>query len=196
MRLLVCKYYPLKTIIFASLMHIYVYEQHKNSLLLYMDKVAQHLVEARFYNSCYKHEKAETLFCINCLSHPFCENCVADSKHWDHHHLQVRVIYIYIFFVLFELINGFVFFSRKVFKASRKEVVRVKDVENLLNISNIQPFIINNRRVIYIKARETKGDPSCNICGGRKLEDKHEFCSIECQASVFDASLIHIYIYI
>ncbi|KAJ7539933.1 hypothetical protein O6H91_11G115500 [Diphasiastrum complanatum] len=110
----------------------------------------------------------EVYFCISCGKGPFCLHTVLydhrSSSTTNHTCIRVR-------------------------KASRKDAVRVRDVQTLLDISGIQVYSFNGSDHLFLQSRPpskintTKRSdvPSCGICGRRIIDHLHRFCSISCK---------------
>ena len=78
-------------------------------------------------------------------------------------------------------------------RSSYHDVVRVSEIEDILDISDVQTYIINSARVVFLNERPqqrncgvTKTTSSsthnCEICG-RALLDAFRFCSLGCNVS-------------
>ncbi|CAN0921262.1 Protein RGF1 INDUCIBLE TRANSCRIPTION FACTOR 1 [Linum grandiflorum] len=60
-------------------------------------------------------------------------------------------------------------------------------MENLLELSDIQPYVINNAKVVFLNERPTKNGGKaihhvCEVCG-RSLMDDCRFCSLGCKVT-------------
>ncbi|KAG8045113.1 hypothetical protein GUJ93_ZPchr0008g11684 [Zizania palustris] len=132
------------------------------------------LLSAQFFDGCSSHLLSPrnecNLFCIDC--HPpqpqaaFCYYCRS------HHHSSHRVIQIR--------------------RSSYHNVVRVSELEDILDISGIQTYVINSARVVFLNERpqprgcgvsaiKSSSSPShsCETCN-RVLLDAFRFCSLGC----------------
>ncbi|XP_010051844.2 uncharacterized protein LOC104440620 [Eucalyptus grandis] len=119
------------------------------------------LMGERFFGSCAVHQdrrKSEkNVFCLLCCF-SLCTHCL--PSHPSHPLLQVRR-YVY------------------------HDVVRLDDLEKLIDCSHIQPYTINGGKVIFLnqrpQSRNYKG-PS-NICFhcDRTLQEPFHFCSLQCK---------------
>ncbi|KAK6931905.1 PLATZ transcription factor [Dillenia turbinata] len=114
-----------------------------------------------FFAGCGTHESRKknekNIFCLHCCL-SICPHCL--SSHSSHPLLQVRR-YVY------------------------HDVVRLEDLEKLINCAYIQPYTINSAKVIFLnqraQSRPCKG--SANICltCDRILQDPFHFCSLSCK---------------
>ncbi|KAG6513256.1 protein RGF1 INDUCIBLE TRANSCRIPTION FACTOR 1-like [Zingiber officinale] len=123
------------------------------------------LVEESFFVGCPAHESRKknekNIFCLGCCT-SICPHCAPD--HRSHPLLQVRR-YVY------------------------NDVVRLDDLEKLIDCSYVQPYTINSAKVIFLKprpqSRPSKG--SANICltCDRILQEPFHFCSLSCKVDHF-----------
>ncbi|KAF8408596.1 hypothetical protein HHK36_004660 [Tetracentron sinense] len=119
------------------------------------------LMAETFFVGCGVHEtrrkNEKNIFCLECCR-SICPHCV--SSHRSHPLLQVRR-YVY------------------------HDVVRLDDLEKLIDCSYIQPYTINSAKVIFLnqrpQSRPCKG--SANICFtcDRILQEPFHFCSLSCK---------------
>ncbi|KAJ7969440.1 PLATZ transcription factor family protein [Quillaja saponaria] len=119
------------------------------------------LMAETFFAGCGVHENRrkneKNVFCLHCCL-SICPHCL--SSHSSHPLLQVRR-YVY------------------------HDVVRLGDLEKLIDCSYIQPYTINGAKVIFLnqrpQARACKG--SANICWtcDRILQEPFHFCSLSCK---------------
>ncbi|KAJ4975481.1 hypothetical protein NE237_000587 [Protea cynaroides] len=119
------------------------------------------LIAETFFAACGAHESRRknemNIFCLECCR-SICPHCV--SSHQSHPLLQVRR-YVY------------------------HDVVRLDDLEKLIDCSYIQPYTINSAKVIFLnqrpQSRPCKG--SANICltCDRILQEPFHFCSLSCK---------------
>ncbi|KAJ4748078.1 PLATZ transcription factor [Rhynchospora pubera] len=115
----------------------------------------------KFFIPCPYHENSrkneKNICCIDCCT-SICPHCV--SLHRTHRLLQVRR-YVY------------------------HDVVRLEDLEKLINCSNVQSYTINSSKVVFLKKRpqnrQFKG--SGNICTScdRCLQEPYIHCSLGCK---------------
>ncbi|CAN0908097.1 Protein RGF1 INDUCIBLE TRANSCRIPTION FACTOR 1 [Linum grandiflorum] len=101
------------------------------------------------------------MFCLDCCdaAGAFCPYC-RSASHEDHTVVQIR-------------------------KSSYHNVVRVAAMENLLELRDVQPYVINSAHVAFLNERPTKNGSSssshlCEVCG-RSLWDDCRFCSLGCK---------------
>ncbi|KAG1354486.1 hypothetical protein COCNU_07G005980 [Cocos nucifera] len=122
------------------------------------------LLGERFFNPCTIHETAKknekNIFCLDCCS-SFCPQCL--PLHRPHRLLQIRR-YVY------------------------HDVVRVDDLEKLIDCSFVQSYTTNSAKVVFLNER-TQSRPfrgSCNACRScdRPLQDPYLFCSISCKVKL------------
>ncbi|CAO2163594.1 unnamed protein product [Urochloa humidicola] len=130
------------------------------------------LLTTQFFTTCTNHRLATrnecNLFCTECEAPPtaFCGYCHS-CDHSTHHVIQIR-------------------------RSSYHDVVRVSEIEDILDISDVQTYIINSARVVYLNERRQQRScgvssckaPSssahkCEMCG-RALLDPFRFCSLGC----------------
>ena len=81
-------------------------------------------------------------------------------------------------------------------RSSYHDVVRVSEVEDVLDISGVQTYVINSARVLFLNERpqprgagaaagKAAASPyNCEICG-RALLDPFRFCSLGCKVLLF-----------
>ncbi|CAN0908071.1 Protein RGF1 INDUCIBLE TRANSCRIPTION FACTOR 1, partial [Linum grandiflorum] len=123
------------------------------------------LLATKFFNRCSAHRDGNrtecNIFCLDCCdaAGAFCPYC-RSASHEDHTVVQIR-------------------------KSSYHNVVRVAAMENLLELSDVQPYIINSAQVAFLNERPTKNGSSSSsssgaICG-RSLLDDCRFCSLGCK---------------
>ncbi|MQL70012.1 hypothetical protein Taro_002315, partial [Colocasia esculenta] len=115
----------------------------------------------KFFVSCSTHEAAKknekNICCLDCCT-SLCPHCL--TSHRFHRLVQVRR-YVY------------------------HDVVRLEDLEKLIDCSNVQPYTINSSKVVFIKkrpqSRQFKG--SGNICTScdRSLQEPYIHCSLGCK---------------
>ncbi|CAL1398324.1 unnamed protein product [Linum trigynum] len=121
------------------------------------------LLSTAFFSVCRLHRDAArsecNMYCLDCKGDSFCFYC-RSSRHKDHQVIQIR-------------------------RSSYHDVVRVGEIERLLDISGVQTYVINSARVMFLNERpqpkSSKGVAHiCEICG-RSLLDTFRFCSLGCK---------------
>ncbi|CAD6245609.1 unnamed protein product [Miscanthus lutarioriparius] len=131
------------------------------------------LLATRFFLACAAHPASPrnecNMFCLDCRGAPppaFCYYC-RGHRHSSHRVIQIR-------------------------RSSYHDVVRVSEVEDVLDISGVQTYVINSARVLFLNERpqprgagaaagKAAASPyNCEICG-RALLDPFRFCSLGCK---------------
>ncbi|GAB4833533.1 hypothetical protein Ancab_031776 [Ancistrocladus abbreviatus] len=121
------------------------------------------LLNTAFFTICRTHGDAArsecNMFCLDCHRDAFCFYC-RSSKHKDHRVIQIR-------------------------RSSYHDVVRVTEIQKVLDVGGVQTYVINSARVLFLNERPQpkagKGVAHlCEICG-RSLLDPFRFCSLGCK---------------
>ncbi|XP_068635633.1 protein RGF1 INDUCIBLE TRANSCRIPTION FACTOR 1-like [Aristolochia californica] len=121
----------------------------------------ERLLQEKFFNPCFVHEgvkkNEKNIFCLDC-SISICPHCL--SPHRSHRLLQIRR-YVY------------------------HDVIRVDDMEKLIDCSYVQSYITNSAKVVFLnqrpQTRPFRGSGNvCNTCD-RSLQDPYVFCSVACK---------------
>ncbi|KAG5228915.1 hypothetical protein OIU76_018322 [Salix suchowensis] len=121
------------------------------------------LMAETFFGGCGVHENRrkneKNVYCLLCCL-SICPHCL--PSHRSHPLLQVRR-YVY------------------------HDVVRLGDLEKLIDCSYIQPYTINSAKVIFLnqrpQSRSCKGSANnCFTCD-RMLQDPFRFCSLSCKVN-------------
>ncbi|RDX95021.1 hypothetical protein CR513_22505, partial [Mucuna pruriens] len=121
----------------------------------------ERLMAETFFGACgvhHNHKKNEkNVFCLHC-SLTICPHCL--PSHRSHPLLQVRR-YVY------------------------HDVVRLGDLEKLIDCSNIQPYTINGAKVIFLnqrpQSRSCRGTANACCTCDRILQEPFHFCSLSCK---------------
>ncbi|CAK8578213.1 unnamed protein product [Lathyrus sativus] len=121
----------------------------------------ERLMGETFFGGCGVHQdrkkNEKNVLCLHCCL-SVCPHCLPSHRH--HPLLQVRR-YVY------------------------HDVVRLSDIEKLIDCSNIQGYTINGAKVIFIKERVQSRSckDTANVCCSchRILQEPFHFCSLSCK---------------
>ncbi|GJN09864.1 hypothetical protein PR202_ga27910 [Eleusine coracana subsp. coracana] len=133
------------------------------------------LLVTQFFSTCTNHLHSSrnecNLFCIDCEEQPiaFCYYCRI-CHHSTHRVIQVR-------------------------RSSYHNVVRVSELEDILDISTVQTYVINGAKVLFLNERPqlrgvsvgkamSSSPHKCETCS-RALIDEFRFCSLGCNVSCY-----------
>ncbi|PUZ59587.1 hypothetical protein GQ55_4G054400 [Panicum hallii var. hallii] len=119
------------------------------------------LVEESFFVGCAAHtnrkKNEKNIFCLGCCA-SICPHCAPAHRH--HPLIQVRR-YVY------------------------NDVVRLDDLERLIDCSFVQPYTINSAKVIFLKprpqSRPFKGSGNVCLTCDRILQEPFHFCCLSCK---------------
>lgn len=154
------------------------------------------MLKTNFFGPCRIHadsSKSEcNMYCLDCMGNALCSYCLAN--HRDHHTVQVLSWLTPLLLLLVLLSNScrgkgwsdqYLVNFQQIRRSSYHNVIRVSDVQKVLDITAVQTYVINSARIVFLNERPQprpgKGvTNTCEICC-RSLLDSYRFCSLGCK---------------
>ncbi|CAM0903088.1 unnamed protein product [Alopecurus aequalis] len=151
------------------------------------------LLATSFFGQCKMHADAHkcecNMYCLDCINGALCSQCLA--YHHGHHAIQVTLpaisssshwIHPSLLLSLTGTKEGVPLSIRR---SSYHDVIRVSEIQKVLDITGVQTYIINSARVVFLNERPQprpgKGvTNTCEVCE-RSLLDTFRFCSLGCK---------------
>ncbi|OAY76130.1 hypothetical protein ACMD2_23876 [Ananas comosus] len=131
------------------------------------------LVEESFFVGCGAHESRKknekNIFCLGCCT-SICPHCAPPPSTLSSRFLP-------------SISNPFIIFVVR--RYVYNDVVRLDDLEKLIDCSYVQPYTINSAKVIFLKprpqSRPFKGSGNICLTCDRILQEPFHFCSLSCK---------------
>ncbi|PNX94082.1 hypothetical protein L195_g017249 [Trifolium pratense] len=149
------------------------------------------LLKERFFVQCKLHadsHKSEcNMYCLDCMNGALCSLCL--NYHKDHRAIQFTGLKSGVesgtHEVLCSISSAPLCDGVKIRRSSYHDVIRVNEIQKVLDISGVQTYIINSARVVFLNERPQprpgKGvTNTCEVCE-RSLLDSFRFCSLGCK---------------
>lgn len=156
----------------------------------------QPLLNTSFFRQCKSHADSHkrecNMYCLDCMNGALCSLCL--SYHREHHSIQVFHIWmccclypiapITVYWVASFLWCDFILFLQ-IRRSSYHDVIRVSEISMVLDVTEVQTYIINGAKVVFLnerpQPRPSKGVVNtCEVCE-RSLLDSFRFCSLGCK---------------
>ncbi|KAG6533437.1 hypothetical protein ZIOFF_007306 [Zingiber officinale] len=163
------------------------------------------LLSTSFFVQCKLHadsHKSEcNMYCLDCMNGALCSVCLA--QHGGHCAIQVLYLAPFVMslclwklelildscsrlgFLLIGDDKSIFWFWQQIRRSSYHDVIRVSEIQKVLDITGVQTYIINSARVVFLNERPQprpgKGvTNTCEVCE-RSLLDSFRFCSLGCK---------------
>ncbi|URE30716.1 PLATZ transcription factor [Musa troglodytarum] len=153
------------------------------------------LVEESFFVGCGAHESRKknekNIFCLDCCT-SICPHCA--PAHSSHPLLQVKKQTTITLLLLPSQDDKFTILPSSTTALSScctvrryvyNDVVRLDDLEKLIDCSYVQPYTINSAKVVFLKprpqSRPFKGSGNICLTCDRILQEPFHFCSLSCK---------------
>ncbi|KAI5070999.1 hypothetical protein GOP47_0013250 [Adiantum capillus-veneris] len=120
------------------------------------------LLKEKFFSACAAHSNSKknerNIYCLGC-SVAICQHCLPHHPQ-SHKLLQIRR-YVY------------------------HDVIRMQDIQKLIDCALVQPYIINSAKVVFLNQRPQPRPPKvqgnvCETCE-RSLQDSYKYCCLACK---------------
>ncbi|KAK4801874.1 hypothetical protein SAY86_000077, partial [Trapa natans] len=122
------------------------------------------LLGESFFMQCKEHADSHrsecNMYCLDCMDGALCPICLL-TNHKNHCSIQIR-------------------------RSSYHDVIRLTEIQKVIDVTGVQTYIINGARVVFLNERpqprpgKTMANNTCEVCD-RSLHDSSRFCSLGCK---------------